>query len=133
MSINSMQRPALRAAADAERRRPERRWWAIEQSKGGRVNVRVEDEYFDVLQNIESAIVAVFEGQRRLVDREVVGAIESLVRTYESEDAGRPAGPVRLSERARLVYDVGLPRFGGHFILYRIGVHDVKEPFAVPA
>jgi hypothetical protein len=40
--------------------------------------MRIEEEYSDVLQNIESAIVTVYESSPELVDRDVLSAIESL-------------------------------------------------------
>ena len=50
--------------------------------------MRIEEEYSDVLQIIESAIVTVYESSPELVDRDVLSAIESLdtrLRTREEK------------------------------------------------
>jgi len=67
--------------------------------------VRVEDQYFDVLQNIETAIVAVYEDESGLLDVEVLDAINALIRTYAWEKDGRGAPTLRLSDRAQRVFD----------------------------
>lgn len=67
--------------------------------------MRVEDQYFDVLQNIETAIVAVYDDQPDLLDAEVLDAIDALIRTYAWEKDGRGAPTLRLSDRAQLVFD----------------------------
>jgi hypothetical protein len=67
--------------------------------------VRVEDQYFDVLQNIETAIVAVYEDQPGLLDVEVLDAVDALIRTYAWEKDGRGAPTLRLSDRAQRVFD----------------------------
>ena len=50
---------------------------------------RIEDRYFDVLQNIETAIVAVYDDQPDLLDVEVLDAVDALIRTYAWEKDGR--------------------------------------------
>lgn len=67
--------------------------------------MRVEDQYFDVLQNIETAIVAVYEDQPGLLDVEVLDAVDALIRTYTWEKDGRGAPTLRLSDRAQRVFD----------------------------
>ena len=67
--------------------------------------MRVEDHYFDVLQNIETAIVAVYEDQPSLLDVEVLDAVDALIRTYAWEKDGRGAPTLRLSDRAQRVFD----------------------------
>lgn len=44
---------------------------------------RVEEEYADVLQNIEAAIVEVFRNNTQVVDRDVLAAVEALIKTYK--------------------------------------------------
>lgn len=66
---------------------------------------RIEDQYFDVLQNIETAIVAVYDDQPDLLDVEVLDAIDALIRTYAWEKDGRGAPTLRLSDRAQRVFD----------------------------
>ena len=51
----------------------------------------VEDEYTDVLQNIEAAIVGVYREHRELVDWDALSAIEALIRAYSAEAHGKPA------------------------------------------
>jgi hypothetical protein len=67
--------------------------------------MRVEEEYADVLQNIESTIVAVFDSNPDLVDRDVIAAVDRLMKTYEREkrkvEGLVPAPP----GRARVVYE----------------------------
>jgi hypothetical protein len=52
--------------------------------------VRVEEEYADTLQSIETAIVTVYENNPDLVDRDVIAAIETLQRAYDKEKRKRP-------------------------------------------
>ena len=68
--------------------------------------MRVEEEYFDVLQNIETAIIAFYEEEPGLLDLEVLDALEVLIRGYTLEERGRTAGDTRLSERPQRVFDV---------------------------
>ena len=66
---------------------------------------RIEDQYFDVLQNIEIAIVAIYNDDPDLLDVEVLDAIDALIRTYAWEKDGRGAPTLRLSDRAQRVFD----------------------------
>lgn len=67
--------------------------------------VRVEEEYSDILQNIESAIVAVYESDPDLADRDVLTAIESLQRGYEKEKRKRTGLTPVPSGRAGTVHE----------------------------
>lgn len=49
----------------------------------------VEDEYQDVLQNIEFAIVSVYRSNSALLDYDVRDALEALIRYYRSQSIGR--------------------------------------------
>jgi predicted cobalt transporter CbtA len=49
----------------------------------------VEDQHLDVLQNIEFAIMQVYESTPDLIDTEVFKAIEAVTRTYSAEAQGR--------------------------------------------
>ncbi len=69
------------------------------------MNKRIEDQYFDVLQNIETAVVAVYDDQPDLLDVEVLDAVDALIRTYAWEKDGRGAPTLRLSDRAQRVFD----------------------------
>jgi len=50
-----------------------------------------EEQYFDVLQNIEFAIVNTFHQHPELVDLEVEAAVNALVSQYKAEQRGRTA------------------------------------------
>jgi hypothetical protein len=49
----------------------------------------VEDQHLDVLQNIEFAIMQVYESTPDLIDTEVLKAIEAVTRIYSAEAQGR--------------------------------------------
>jgi hypothetical protein len=63
--------------------------------------VKVEEQYFDVLQNIEAAIVTAYDDNPSLLDLDVMDALDMLVRSYTLEERGvssrRPAasGPTQ--------------------------------------
>jgi hypothetical protein len=48
----------------------------------------VEEEHFDVLQNMEFAIVQIYRSTSDLIDAEVLNAIESLIHIYNLEVKG---------------------------------------------
>lgn len=52
-----------------------------------------EDEYQDVLHNIEEAIVSVYRDNRELTDYQVDNALAALQKAYRDEGRGRPASP----------------------------------------
>ena len=66
--------------------------------------IDVERDHLDILQNIEFAIVSIYQGNPSLMDANVDSALESLGRTYAGETRGRkpviPTNPV-----TRIVYD----------------------------
>jgi hypothetical protein len=76
----------------------------------------MEEEYLDVLQNIESAIVSVYRKQRDLTDFQVDSAFEALGRTYIREKTGGapvlPKNPLALEvyESMKLICDWRLGR-----------------------
>ena len=57
----------------------------------------VEEEYQDVLQNLEFAIVSIYRITPDLIDAEVLNAIDSLIRTYGAAAQGKSIGsrPIR--------------------------------------
>ncbi len=69
------------------------------------VPMAVEDEYTDVLQNIEGSIVAVYKDEPRLLDLDVLEALDALIRGYVLEEQGRGWPRATLSSRAALVFD----------------------------
>ena len=59
----------------------------------------IEDEYQDVLQNIESAIVGVYRKTRALLDYDVLDALEALIRYYRSQSIGKQPPVPQLADR----------------------------------
>jgi hypothetical protein len=51
----------------------------------------VEEEYLDVLQNIEFAIVSTYHEHPEMVDAHVIRALEAVIGSYRAEMAGRTA------------------------------------------
>ena len=65
-----------------------------------------EEQYQDVLQNIEFAIVGVYrERPEDVSDWSVETALDGLMRAYQAERAGRTPAAPRLSEVERQIYD----------------------------
>lgn len=64
----------------------------------------VEEEYLDVLQNIEGVIVGFYRQNPTLTDYQVDSAMESLGRTYQREKTGG-APVLPKNELAKGVYD----------------------------
>ncbi len=65
-----------------------------------------EDRYFDVLQNIEAAIVGVYRADPELTDLEVMNTLDALIRRYRSEAGGREPRTPRLLGRIKDLYEV---------------------------
>ena len=65
----------------------------------------VEEEYLDVLQNIEFAIMSVYRDNPLLVDFDVEAAINALISLYHAQSLNHEPRPSRLNERATLVYE----------------------------
>jgi hypothetical protein len=66
----------------------------------------VEQDYLDVLQNIEFAIVSVHQRQPALVDFDVDAALNALIAHYQAKALNRPARQTNLNERAKQVYEM---------------------------
>lgn len=64
-----------------------------------------EDEYIDVLQNIEMAIVSVYRKNHNLLDYDVDKVLNLLWTEYRNEKQGRTASAPKLGDNAQLVYD----------------------------
>ena len=65
----------------------------------------VEEEYLDVLQNIEFAIMSVYRDNPLLVDFDVEAAINALISLYHAQSQNHEARRPNLNERATLVYE----------------------------
>jgi hypothetical protein len=65
-----------------------------------------EEQYEDVLQNIEFAIVSTYhERPEDISDWSVESALDELIRTYAAEFSGRTMRSARLSEAEQMIYD----------------------------
>jgi len=64
-----------------------------------------EEKYLDVLQNLEFGIVLVYRADRKLLDFDVLEAVDGLVRIYAAEERGYTPPTLKLSERAQRVFD----------------------------
>jgi hypothetical protein len=64
-----------------------------------------EDRYLDVLQNIEFAIVSVYNEHPDLVDSNVDRALEGLTRVYHAEANQRTPPTLKLSEIDQTLFD----------------------------
>src|SRR6266576_908385 len=64
----------------------------------------VEDEYLDVLQNIEFIIIQSARTETSLIDLDILDAVEALVRHYVAEENGRSVPDHRLAEKPERVF-----------------------------
>ena len=67
--------------------------------------MNVEQDYMDVLKNIEFAIISVHREHPLLVDFDVENALNALINRYFAESTQHAPRPVNLNERAQLVYE----------------------------
>lgn len=65
---------------------------------------RIVEQYADVLQNIEAAIVSVHRRNPSLLDYDVEGALEALIADYSAEQRGRMAAQRELADGRGDVY-----------------------------
>lgn len=65
----------------------------------------VEDQYIDVLQNIEFSIVTFYRQQHDLSDYDVTRTLEALVDHYAAEKIGRPPRHFSLSDQECRLFD----------------------------
>jgi hypothetical protein len=64
-----------------------------------------EEEYQDVLQNIEFAIVSTYHQHAELLDYDVETALSALIRAYQAEQSGRPVNPPALNELRQELFE----------------------------
>jgi hypothetical protein len=67
--------------------------------------MKFEDEYLDVLQNIEFAIVSVYREQPELRDYAVMRALDALIQYYRAESRGQAPKQVNLPEKEALIVE----------------------------
>jgi hypothetical protein len=64
-----------------------------------------EEQYQDVLQNIEFAIVNFYHRHEELLDFDVETVLTALIRVYKAEQAGRPVTLPRLNNLRQGLHD----------------------------
>jgi hypothetical protein len=67
--------------------------------------MKSEDAYLDVLQNLEAAIISVYHNNPDLLDRQVDRALELLIRVYRAQQIDRSMRPPRMTAAVQQVYD----------------------------
>ena len=73
--------------------------------RGKYIEMDVEEDYLDILQNIEFAIMSVYRDNPLLVDFDVEAAINALISFYHAQPQSHEARRPNLNERATLVYE----------------------------
>jgi hypothetical protein len=66
---------------------------------------KLEEEFMDVLQNIEFALVTIYNEDEEMTDYEAENAINSLIRLYTAEQRKRDAPDLNLSGPAELAFE----------------------------
>ena len=66
---------------------------------------KLEEEFEDVLQNLELALVQVYRVHDEMTDWEAETAVASLIRTYTAEERGRKPPNLRLKPLEQEAYD----------------------------
>jgi len=65
-----------------------------------------EEQYLDVLQNLEFGIIQVARRHPEMSDWEALVAVEALMQVYRAEAAGREARPPKLDPLAEETFDI---------------------------
>jgi len=66
---------------------------------------KLEDEFMDVLQNIEFALVTIYDEDEGMTDYEAEKAINGLIRLYTAEQRKREAPELELSGPAEVAFE----------------------------
>ena len=64
-----------------------------------------EEEYQDVLHNIETALVQAYREHDEMTDWDALTAVNGLIRTYTAEERSRKTPTLRLAPLAQEAYD----------------------------
>jgi hypothetical protein len=72
---------------------------------GEEKTMRVEDQYVDVLQNIEFGIIMTYRNHPEMLDYDVIRMLEALIDKYAAEKIGRQPRHVLLSEVERALLE----------------------------
>jgi hypothetical protein len=70
------------------------------------MTINVEEDYLDVLQNLEFMIIQLYRENPDLVDAEVLNAVESLTRKYGAEAEGKSISSRPLRELTKQIANV---------------------------
>jgi hypothetical protein len=71
--------------------------------------MKVEEQYLDALQNIESGIMRVFRADPSILDLDAKDAVAALMRHYRAEQEQRTPPDMRLGGQAQRIFDSVLP------------------------
>lgn len=63
-----------------------------------------EEQYLDVLQNIETALVTVIRDQPTVLDYDVRAAVEALIREYQAVGRNRAAPAIKRNQLTEVLY-----------------------------
>lgn len=90
--------------------------------------MKVEEEYLDVLQNIEVMIIREYRSNPSLLDVDAADAVNALIRRYDAAGAGRrsAAGHKRFMTRCGASVNGG---WGAAPILSGIGMTHNRSPW----
>lgn len=92
--------------------------------------MKFEDEYLDVLQNIEFAIISVYREHSDLRDYAVMRALDALIEYYRAESRGHSSKKFNLPEKETLVFqrtkDLCEFRLGRRDLGTNVGVPPIK-------
>jgi hypothetical protein len=89
------------------------------------------EQFYDVLQNIEYAILCVYENETALLDFDVIDALDALIRRYVAEEGSRTPPQVRLSKQATEVFQAAQRMC--EWRLGRTSLNDGDDDTAIPA
>jgi lysyl-tRNA synthetase class II len=92
--------------------------------------MRVEEEYMDVLHNMEFAIIEVYKAYPDLSDYDVIRALEVLIDNYSGERIDRPPREFRLTISEQVLVDTVRMMCDMH--LGRITSEDDEESLTGP-
>ena len=67
--------------------------------------MNVVNDFLDILQNIEAAIIATYKAHPEISDKDVLLATERLIGSYTRERKKLPALPVSLPKNSMLMYE----------------------------
>jgi hypothetical protein len=88
----------------------------------------LEDTHLDVLQNIEFAIVNVYQEQGDHLDYDVMRALDALINVYRAESRGHTPKVIRLPEPESLVF-----QRAKDICEFRLGRKELKTDWKIPS